>query len=188
LRVPHFLDNRLTDGGKVVSLTRRPPFTSQEGSWHSFLLEAESTPGPQFGWKDEKFHLIGTRTRDLPACSIVPQPTTLPRAPIIIIIIIIIYFVICGVGRMLVTNIIRNLNILYLHQIGIFYGYKYVFIMQGAYTKFMLPMYTTFFSEWQEVLAILLSSLLSFFLFLQMVLQINLLPFPSKTKPFFLLF
>jgi hypothetical protein len=29
----------------------------------------------------KKFHLIGTRTRDLPACSIVPQPTTLPRAP-----------------------------------------------------------------------------------------------------------
>jgi hypothetical protein len=24
-------------------------------------------------------HLIGTRTRDLPVCSIVPQPTTLPR-------------------------------------------------------------------------------------------------------------
>jgi hypothetical protein len=24
----------------------------------------------------EKIHLIGTRTRDLPACSIVPQPTT----------------------------------------------------------------------------------------------------------------
>jgi hypothetical protein len=24
--------------------------------------------------------LIGTRTRDLPVCSIVPQPTTLPRA------------------------------------------------------------------------------------------------------------
>jgi hypothetical protein len=26
-RLPHFLDNRLTDGGEVVSLTRRPPFT-----------------------------------------------------------------------------------------------------------------------------------------------------------------
>jgi hypothetical protein len=26
-RLPHFLDNRLIDGGKVVSLTRRPPFT-----------------------------------------------------------------------------------------------------------------------------------------------------------------
>jgi hypothetical protein len=30
---------------------------------------------------EKKIHLIGTRTRDLPACSIVPQPTTLPRAP-----------------------------------------------------------------------------------------------------------
>jgi hypothetical protein len=25
--------------------------------------------------------IIGNQTRDLPACSIVPQPTTLPRAP-----------------------------------------------------------------------------------------------------------
>jgi hypothetical protein len=25
LRVPQYLDNQLTDGGKVVSLTRRPP-------------------------------------------------------------------------------------------------------------------------------------------------------------------
>jgi hypothetical protein len=32
----------------------------------------------------KKIHLIGTRTRDLPACSIVPQPTTLPRAPTVI--------------------------------------------------------------------------------------------------------
>jgi hypothetical protein len=27
----------------------------------------------------KKIHLIGTRTRDIPACSIVPQPTTLPQ-------------------------------------------------------------------------------------------------------------
>jgi hypothetical protein len=33
--LPHFLDNQLTDGGEVVSLTR------QEDSWYSFLLEAE---------------------------------------------------------------------------------------------------------------------------------------------------
>jgi hypothetical protein len=26
LRLPHFLDNRLTNGGTVVILTRRPPF------------------------------------------------------------------------------------------------------------------------------------------------------------------
>jgi hypothetical protein len=26
-RLPHFLDNRLTDGGEIIRLTRRPPFT-----------------------------------------------------------------------------------------------------------------------------------------------------------------
>jgi hypothetical protein len=26
-RLPHFLDNRLTDGGEILNLTRRPPFT-----------------------------------------------------------------------------------------------------------------------------------------------------------------
>jgi hypothetical protein len=39
-------NNRLTDGGEVVSPTHRPPFTPQEDSCYSFLLEAESTPGP----------------------------------------------------------------------------------------------------------------------------------------------
>jgi hypothetical protein len=29
-RVPHFLDNRLTDGGEIVRLTRRPPFTPRK--------------------------------------------------------------------------------------------------------------------------------------------------------------
>jgi hypothetical protein len=31
-KLPHFLDNRLTDGVEVVSLMRRPPFNSQEDS------------------------------------------------------------------------------------------------------------------------------------------------------------
>jgi hypothetical protein len=44
-RLSYFLDNRLTDGGEVVSLTRRRPITPQEDFWYSFLLEAESTPG-----------------------------------------------------------------------------------------------------------------------------------------------
>jgi hypothetical protein len=35
------LDNLLTDGGEVVSLTRRPRFTSREYSWYSVLLETE---------------------------------------------------------------------------------------------------------------------------------------------------
>jgi hypothetical protein len=29
-RIPHFLDNRLTDGGEVVNPTRRPPFTPRK--------------------------------------------------------------------------------------------------------------------------------------------------------------
>jgi hypothetical protein len=40
---PHFLDNLLTVGDETVSLAGRPRFTSQEDSWCSFLLEAEST-------------------------------------------------------------------------------------------------------------------------------------------------
>jgi hypothetical protein len=45
-RGPHFLDNQLTDGSEVVSLTRRPTaLYPQEDSWYSFLSEAESTLG-----------------------------------------------------------------------------------------------------------------------------------------------
>jgi hypothetical protein len=46
------------DGGKVVSLTHRPPLPPKKVSWYSFLLQAESTPGPQCDRKDyvnEKF-------------------------------------------------------------------------------------------------------------------------------------
>jgi hypothetical protein len=52
LRLPHLLDSRLTDGGEVVSIMRLPPFTLQENSWYSFLLEAKSTPGPYCKCKD----------------------------------------------------------------------------------------------------------------------------------------
>ena len=40
------------EGGKVVSFTHRPPLPTRKYSWYSFLLEAESTPGPQCGRKD----------------------------------------------------------------------------------------------------------------------------------------
>jgi len=43
---------------KVVGPTHRPPLPPREYFCYSFLLEAGSTPGPQFGWKDyvnEKF-------------------------------------------------------------------------------------------------------------------------------------
>jgi hypothetical protein len=46
VEAPTFVDTRLTDGGKIVSLTRWPHLAPQEDFWYSFLLEAESTPGP----------------------------------------------------------------------------------------------------------------------------------------------
>jgi len=45
LRVPDFM-TMAQDGGKVVSLTHRPPLTPRKYTWYSFLLEADSTPGP----------------------------------------------------------------------------------------------------------------------------------------------
>ena len=40
------------ESGKVVGPTHRPPLPPGKYSWYSFLLEAESTPGPQCGRKD----------------------------------------------------------------------------------------------------------------------------------------
>jgi hypothetical protein len=58
----------------------------QEDSWYSFLSEAESTPRAivrleGLGHLKKSNDFIGKRTRDLPACSIVPQLITLPSAP-----------------------------------------------------------------------------------------------------------
>jgi len=57
LRFPYYMTTA-QDGGKVVNPTHRPPLPTRKCSWYSFLLEAESTPGPQFDRKDyvnEKF-------------------------------------------------------------------------------------------------------------------------------------
>jgi len=46
------------EGSKIVSPTHWPPLPPRRYSWYSFLLEAESTPGPYFNQKDhvnEKF-------------------------------------------------------------------------------------------------------------------------------------
>jgi hypothetical protein len=47
-----FLDKLLTDGSEVVTVMRRPPFTPQEDTCYSCLLEAGSNARPQFSWKD----------------------------------------------------------------------------------------------------------------------------------------
>jgi hypothetical protein len=44
LRIPHYLDNRLTDGGKVTSPTHRPRSTSQK---HYYF----SASGTHFCWR-----------------------------------------------------------------------------------------------------------------------------------------
>jgi hypothetical protein len=49
-----YLYNHLTDGGKVVSLTHRSPFTPREDSWYSFLLDAEGHSGAGRIWSIEK--------------------------------------------------------------------------------------------------------------------------------------
>jgi len=46
------------EGGKVISPTHRPPLPPRKYSWYSFLLKAESTPGPyceQKEYVNEKF-------------------------------------------------------------------------------------------------------------------------------------
>jgi hypothetical protein len=79
-RLPHFLDSRLTDGGEVVSLTRRPPFTpSKIHSTHWYdpraIVRLEEfdqfkNPTTSSGIKPATFRL-----------DIMPQPTMLPHMP-----------------------------------------------------------------------------------------------------------
>ena len=45
LKFPDFMTTA-QDGGKVVSLTHRPPLLPTKYSRYAFLLEAESTSGP----------------------------------------------------------------------------------------------------------------------------------------------
>jgi hypothetical protein len=62
-------------------------FYPQENSSYSFLLRGRVDPKVMMQLeglgKLKKSTSSRTRTGDLPACSIVPQPTTLPRAPTI---------------------------------------------------------------------------------------------------------
>jgi hypothetical protein len=76
------LDNQLTDGGEIVSLTRRPPFNARKIPGTHFCQRLSRPQRHNVVGRMMSNDLIGNRTRDLPAGSIVPQPTTLPRAPL----------------------------------------------------------------------------------------------------------
>jgi hypothetical protein len=86
--ITYSLQNRLTDGGELLSLTRRQRFNRfnpRKIFWYSFLLGLSKLQGlmrMEGLGKLKKFSdLIESRTLDLPACRIAPQPSTLPRAP-----------------------------------------------------------------------------------------------------------
>jgi hypothetical protein len=83
LRLSYFLDNWLTDGGEVVSLTCYPPLTSQEDSRYSLLLKVEFTPG---AIGQLKIPMTSSRIKtELLACSIVAQPTTQSHGNVVFI-------------------------------------------------------------------------------------------------------
>jgi hypothetical protein len=74
------------EGGKVVSPTHRPPLPLENipGTHFCYRLsqpQGHSAAGRIMSVKNSS-DTIGNRTRDLPACSVVPQPTAPPRAPL----------------------------------------------------------------------------------------------------------
>jgi hypothetical protein len=76
-RLPHFLDNRLTDGGDAVSLMRRSPFVPRKIPGTHFYYRLSRPQGHNADGRirsiEKSNYLIGNRTRDLLACSIVPE-------------------------------------------------------------------------------------------------------------------
>jgi hypothetical protein len=91
LRIPHCLENRLSDGRTVVSPTHWPHSTRQKhyfsASGTNFCLKLsklQDVVHPEGLGKLKKcIHLIGSRIGDLPACSIALQAATIPRAPVV---------------------------------------------------------------------------------------------------------
>jgi hypothetical protein len=73
------------EGGKLISPKHRPPLSPKGDTWYLILLQAVN-PGaivwPE-GLSQCKIskHPIGNRTRNLMACSAVPQPTTVLHTP-----------------------------------------------------------------------------------------------------------
>jgi hypothetical protein len=73
------VDSRLTDGGKIVSPTHRPRSTTEKPYFSasdihfcSRLCKLQSLVRPERLGKLKQFvHLIGSRNRVFPACSIV---------------------------------------------------------------------------------------------------------------------
>jgi hypothetical protein len=72
-RLPHFLDNRLIDGGELVSLTSRSLFTPRKIPSTHFCRRLSRALGHSAGGMIRSIkksnYLIGNRTHDLPYCN-----------------------------------------------------------------------------------------------------------------------
>jgi hypothetical protein len=84
-KLPHSLDNRLIYGGEAVRLSHRPPFSPRKILGTHFCQRLSRPQGHsavgRIRYIEKSNNLIGIRTRDFSACSVMLQPTTLPRAP-----------------------------------------------------------------------------------------------------------
>ena len=89
LRVPGYWDSQISsqsahEGGKVISPTHRPPLSPENIPGTHFCYRLSQPQGHSAAGRmsmKNSIDTIGNRTRDLPTCSAVPQPTALPLAP-----------------------------------------------------------------------------------------------------------
>jgi hypothetical protein len=77
VEAPRFQDNRHMKVARLSALRTGHLYPPRKYSWYSFLLEAESTPGPQCGQKDyvnEKFQWHHRESNPRPSDCKIPQP------------------------------------------------------------------------------------------------------------------
>jgi hypothetical protein len=85
LGLPHFLNGRLTDDGGVIGLRAGRPLPP--GRLLVLVSDGGRVDLRAIMWRGgggdfyESSYLVGGQARDLPACGMMPQPTTLLRGP-----------------------------------------------------------------------------------------------------------